>query len=313
MDSPPLFVGIDVSKDQLDLALHPTGQAWSCANGPTGCAALVAQLQTAAPQLIVLEATGGLERPLSAALAAAGLPVAIVNPRQVRDFAKATGRLAKTDRLDAAVLAHFAAAIQPPAQVLPTAEQAHLSALLTRRRQLIEMLVAERNRLHTVLPTLRERVQSHIVWLETELDDLELELQRQIEASPLWRAEEDLLQSVPGIGPVTARTLLADLPELGHLPTKQLAVLVGVAPLNRDSGRWRGKRSIWGGRAPVRSALYMATVSGIRCNAVLRTFYTRLVQAGKPKKVALIATLHKLLTILNAMLKHQTHWNAQEL
>lgn len=311
MDTTTTFVGIDVSKDHLDIALHTAGRTWTCPNEPSGFAALTGELQRYVPVLIVLEATGGLERPLAAALAAAGLPLAIVNPRHVRDFAKATGRLAKTDRLDAGVLAHFAAALRPAAQTLPSAEQQHLSGLLARRRQIVEMLVAERNRLHTVLPTLAERIQNHILWLEVELDDLERQLQQCIEQSPLWQVEQDLLQSVPGVGPVTARTLLADLPELGHLPAKQLAVLVGVAPLNRDSGRLRGKRHVWGGRAPVRSALYMATVSGVRCNPVLREFYQRLVDAGKPKKVALVATMHKLLSILNAMMKQQTRWQCQ--
>jgi transposase len=312
MDTTTTFVGIDVSKDHLDIALHQVGRTWTCPNEPSGFTTLVGELQTYTPVLIVLEATGGLERPLAAALAAAGLPLAIVNPRHVRDFAKATGRLAKTDRLDAGVLAHFAAALRPAAQALPSAAQQHLSGLLARRRQIVEMLVAERNRLHTVLPTLAERIQNHILWLEVELDDLERELQRCIEQSPLWQVEQDLLQSVPGVGPVTARTLLADLPELGHLSAKQLAVLVGVAPLNRDSGRLRGKRHVWGGRTQVRSALYMATVSGVRCNPVLRNFYQRLVNAGKPKKVALVAAMHKLLSILNAMMKHQTHWQCQE-
>jgi transposase len=302
------FVGIDVSKDHLDLAAYPTAHAWSCPNHMHSFPALVAELQTLQPQLIVLEATGGLETPVAAALAAAGLPVAIVNPRQVRDFAKAKGQLAKTDRIDAQVLAHFAAAIRPTPHGLPSAAQQQFGALMARRRQVVEMLTAERNRLHTALPAVQERIQTHIVWLETELDDLELELQRTVEQSPVWRAAEDLLQSVPGVGPVTSYTLLAELPELGHLSPKRLAVLVGVAPLNRDSGRWRGKRSIWGGRAAVRTALYMATVSGVRCNPVLREYYLRLVAAGKPKKVALIAAMHKLLTILNAMLKQQTPW-----
>jgi transposase len=258
-----------------------------------------------------MEATGGLERLAAAALAAAALPLAIVNPRQVRDFAKARGQLAKTDRLDAAVLAHFAGAIRPSAHALPSAEQQHLSALLLRRRQLLEMLVAERQRLATTLSSLQPRLQEHIAWLQTELDDLDLDLERTIESSRAWQASEDLLRSVPGIGPVTARTLIADLPELGHLPHKQIAALVGVAPFNLDSGRQSGKRCIWGGRAPIRSALYLATVSALRFNPVIRAFYARLVQVGKPKKVALTAAMHKLLTILNAMMKSQRRWQAQ--
>jgi len=311
MDSSVTFVGIDVSKDRLDLAVRPSGQSWQCANNPRAFAAVLVELNALHPTLLVMEATGALELPVAAALAAANLPLAIVNPRQGRDFAKATGHLAKTDRLDAAVLAHFAEALRPSVQTVPSAEQQHLSALLTRRRQVIEFLVAERNRLATAVPTLQERIQAHIAWLQTELDDLDLDLQHSIEASPAWRAAEDLLRSVPGVGPVTARTLVAALPELGHISSKGLAALVGVAPLNVDSGRFRGKRRIWGGRAQVRSALYMATVSGVRWNPVLRKFYQRLVKAGKPKKVALIAAMHKLLTILNAMMKQQTPWRVQ--
>jgi len=311
MNTSPLYVGIDVSKDRLDLAVRPGGRTWSCANAPSAFAALVTELQALPPRLIVMEATGALELPVAAALAAAALPLAIVNPRQVRDFAKATGQLAKTDRLDAAILAHFAEAVQPPAQTLPDAAQQHLSALLTRRRQVLDMLVAERNRLATASPAMQERIQVHLTWLQTELDDLELELQRTIEASPAWRAAEEVLRSVPGVGPVTARTVIADLPELGQTPAKRIAALVGVAPFNVDSGRLRGKRRVWGGRADVRSVLYMATVSAVRCNPVIRAYYERLVKAGKPKKVALIAALHKLLTILNAMLKQKTHWHAQ--
>lgn len=304
-----LFIGIDVSKDRLDMAVYPGERVWNYPNQAQSFPALVSELQSLQPELVVMEATGALETAVAAALAAAALPLAIVNPRQVRDFAKAKGQLAKTDRIDAQVLAHFACAIHPAPQILPDAEQQRFGALVARRRQLVEMLVAERNRLHTALPSVQERIQTHIAWLETELDDLELELQRTVEQSPVWRATEDLLQSVPGVGPITTYTLLAELPELGHLPPKRLAVLVGVAPLNRDSGRWRGKRTIWGGRAAVRSALYMATVSAVRCNPVLKKYYARLVAAGKPKKVALTAALHKLLTILNAMLKQQTPWH----
>lgn len=311
MNTTVTFVGIDVSKDRLDIAVHPTGRTWTCANQSSAFTQLVTELQPLAPSLIVMEATGALEVPVAAALAAAALPLAIVNPRQVRDFAKAKGQLAKTDRIDAQVLAHFAAAIRPDAQTLPSAAQQHLSALLARRRQIIEMLVAERNRLSTALPKLQERIQDHIRWLQTELDDLELELQRSIEDSPVWRVAEELLRSVPGIGPVTAHTLLADLPELGQLPHKRIASLVGVAPLNTDSGRHRGKRRVWGGRAHIRSTLYMATVSAAKHNPVIREFYQRLVKAGKPKKVALTAATHKLLTILNAMMKQQTPWQLQ--
>lgn len=308
MNATLTFVGIDVSKDRLDCATSPQAAQWSCANQPEAFDALCRELALCHPTLIVMEATGGLERAVAAALAAAGLPLAIVNPRQVRDFAKASGKLAKTDRLDAGVLAQFAEALRPTPQVLPTAEQEHLSAVLARRRQVLEMLVAERNRLERAQPSVRERISAHIAWLETELDDLETELQNCLEASPVWRATEDLLRSAPGIGLLTAGTLIAELPELGHLSHKKIAALVGLAPFNYDSGRLRGQRHIWGGRAEIRRMLYMATLIATRCNPVIKTFYQRLVQAGKPKKVALAAAMHKLLTILNAMLKHQTRW-----
>lgn len=311
MSHPDTYVGLDVSKDRLDLAAPSRGQTWSCANEASAFAQLVQALQVLQPQLIIMEATGGLELPVAAVLAAAGLPIAIVNPRQVRDFAKAKGQLAKTDRIDAQLLAHFGAALQPAAATLPSPAQQHLSALLTRRRQVVEMLVAERNRLSSAASAVQPRIQEHIAWLQTELDDLETELQRCIEASPVWRASEDLLRSVPGIGPVTARTLVADLPELGQTSAKRLAALVGVAPFNVDSGRSRGKRRIWGGRSHIRTALYMATVSAVRCNPVIRAYYQRLVRAGKPGKVALTAAMHKLLTILNAMMKQQSRWQVR--
>lgn len=308
--TPSTFVGLDVSKEWLDLAVRPAGRTWRCANAPTAFAELVRELSALAPALIVLEATGGLEFPVAAALATAHLPVVVVNPRQVRDFAKASGHLAKTDQLDAKVLAHFGEALQPPLRPLPDAAQQALSALLARRRQVLDMLVAERNRLHTAAAPVHARIERHIAWLQTELDDLEVELEQALQASPVWQATENLLRSVPGVGPVTARTLLADLPELGTLDPKPLAVLVGVAPLNADSGRKQGKRHIWGGRADVRSTLYMATLSATRFNPVIRAFYQRLLKAGKRKKVALVAAMHKLLTILNAMVKQQTPWRA---
>lgn len=308
--TPSTFVGLDVSKDWLDLAVRPAGRSWRCANASTAFPELVRELTALAPALIVLEATGGLELPVAAALATAHLPVVVVNPRQVRDFAKASGHLAKTDQLDAKVLAHFGEALQPTPRPLPDTAHQALSALLARRRQVLDMLVAERNRLHTAAAPVRERIERHIAWLQTELDDLEVELEQSLQASPVWQATENLLRSVPGVGPVAARTLLADLPELGTLDPKPLAVLVGVAPLNADSGRPRGKRHIWGGRAEVRSALYMATMSATRFNPVIREYYQRLLQAGKLKKVALVAAMHKLLTILNAMVKQQTPWRS---
>ena len=308
MASAAVWVGIDVAAAQLDVAVRPTAEQWRVAYSDAPVAALVTRLQALAPTLVVLEATGGREAPLVAALGVAGLPVAVVNPRQVRDFAKATGRLAKTDALDARVLAHFAEAVQPPVRPLPDACTRELQALLARRRQLIEMLTAEKNRLSTTSGRIRGQVQEHIRWLEQRLHDLDRELGQAIQASPAWRAKEELLRSVPGVGPVLTTTLLADLPELGTLDRKQIGALVGVAPLNRDSGTWRGHRTIWGGRAPVRTALYMGTLTATRANPVIRAFYQRLVQAGKPKKVALTACMHKLLVILNAMLRTHTRW-----
>ena len=303
------FVGIDVCKAYLDVVQRPSGQKWRVANDAAGLEALVERLKSAAPILIVLEATGGLEIPVVAALAATQLPVAVVNPRQVRDFAKATGRLAKTDQLDAASLAHFAEAVRPTVRPLPDAQSQALAALLARRRQLIAMLTAEQHRLHTALAAIQARIVPHISWLQSELDRLDGDLQSQIENSSLWQAKSDLLQSTPGVGPTTAYTLLAALPELGQLSGKQIAALVGVAPFNNDSGKRRGQRTIWGGRATVRATLYMATLTATRCNPPIKTFYQRLLSAGKPKKVALTACMRKLLTILNAMVKHHTHWN----
>lgn len=303
------FVGIDVSRDRLDVAARPSGEGWAVSNDAAGIAGLVTQLRALAPAGIVLEATGGLEAPAAAALLAVGLPVAVVNPRQARDFAKATGQLAKSDALDARMLAHFADAIRPLVRPLPDAEQQRLAALLARRRQVMDMLVAERQRLARALPTVRERVLAHIAWLEAELAGLDRDLDAAIQASPAWRERDDLLRSVPGVGPVLSRTLLAGLPELGRLDRKQIAALVGVAPLTRESGRLRGRRGIWGGRAEVRRVLYMATVAAIRHNPAIRAFYERLRAAGKPPKVALVAAMRKLLTILNAMLKHQRGWS----
>lgn len=307
-DAAPVFVGIDVGKAVLDVALRPTGDHERVPNDEPGIAHLIERLQPAHPVLVVLEATGGLEVPLTAALAAAGLPVAVVNPRQVRDFAKAVGQLAKTDALDAHLLARFADQVRPEPRPLPAAEEQALSALLTRRRQVIAMLVAEQQRLPTTNPALRPRVEAHIVWLRQERDDLDGELRRQIRQSPVWREDDDLMQSVPGVGPVLATTLLAELPELGRLNRKQIAALVGVAPLNCESGILRGRRIVWGGRAQVRAALWMGTLVAVQHNPVLRCFYARLVAAGKPKKVVLTACMHKLLTILNAMRAHRTPW-----
>jgi transposase len=304
MTSAQVFVGIDVSKAQLDIALRPEGR-FAASNDDAGFAQVLERLRGAPPTLVVLEATGGLEIPITGILAAAGVPVVVVNPRQVRDFAKATGRLAKTDALDAQTLAHFAEVLRP----LPNEQTQALAAILARRRQLVEMLTAEKNRLGSALKPVRTSLRTHITWLERELQHTNTNLADAVRQSPVWREKDDLLQSVPGIGPVVTSTLLANLPELGTLTGKQIAALVGVAPLNRDSGTWRGKRTVWGGRAQVRAVLYMSALVATRFNPVIRAFYQRLCTAGKAKKVALTACMRKLLTILNAMMKHRTRWD----
>jgi transposase len=310
--SSQVFVGIDVAKAQLDIALRPSGERWAVTNDDAGIAALVTRLQAIAPQLIVLEATGIYQRAAVAALSVAGLPVAVVNPRQARDFAKATGQLAKTDALDARVLAHFAEAVRPMPRPLPDTQADELRALLARRRQLVTMRTAEQNRLGSALPRLQPDIQAHIAWLNTRLTTLDDDLDTTLRASPVWQEREELLRSVPGIGPVCARTLLLDLPELGTLSRQRLAALVGVAPLNRDSGTLRGSRTTWGGRAHVRATLYMSTLVAVRYNPLLKAFYERLRAAGKAAKVALTACMRKLLTILNAMMKHHASWQPEE-
>jgi len=302
------FVGIDVSKGYLDVAVRPSRDAWRVANDPAGIVALVTCLSGASPQRVVLEATGGRETPLAQALSRARVPVAVVNPRQVRDFAKATGHLAKTDQLDAQVLAHFAEAIQPPVRPLPDAATQALAATLSRRAQVVEMLTMERNRRESTPAPYRERLDAHIAYLEQELTDLDAALATAIQENPVWQQTDTLVRGVPGVGPVLATTLLAELPELGHLNRRQIAALVGVAPLNADSGTHRGKRMVWGGRARVRAVLYMSTLVATRFNARIRAFYTKLCAAGKPKKVALTACMRKLLVILNAIVHHQTPW-----
>jgi len=308
MNPTELFIGIDVAKAQLDIAVRPTGETWTSPTDEAGLTALVQRLQPLRPTLIVLEATGGWEIPIAGALATAGLPVAVINPRQVRAFAKATGRLAKTDRLDAQVLARFAEAMRPTPRPLPDALTQELTAVLARRRQLIEMLTAEKHRLSRALARVQPDIRTHIAFLEKRLGRADDELVTLLRSSPLWREHDDLLQSMPGVGPVLATTLLAELPELGTLSRRQIAALVGVAPLNRDSGTLRGTRRIWGGRAPVRTALYMGALVASRCNPILKAFYHRLLAAGNAKKVALVACMRKLLAILNAMLKHRRPW-----
>ena len=304
-------VGIDVSKETLVIAVEPTQERWSSETTPAALDGLITRLTQLQPSIIVVEATGGYERPIVAHCAAARLPVAVVNPRQVRAFAQAVGRTAKTDHIDAAVLADFGARITPARRVIPDAETRALSALVVRRRQLIEMIVMERQRLAQAPPTgkITRDLRNHIRWLERRVEDVDDEIGTAIQASPVWRVHDDLLRSVPGVGPTTARTLLAELPELGRLERRTIAALVGVAPFNCDSGQHRGQRHIWGGRASVRAALYMASMSAIRCNPVLAGFYHRLRAAGKPGKVALVATMRKLLTILNTILKRKLPWN----
>jgi transposase len=303
------FIGIDVSKATLDVAVHGSGARLQAQNDEQGLKELGAQLLALAPELVVMEASGGYERLCAASLAQAGLPVAVVNARQVRAFAVATGVLAKTDAVDARVLAHFAAAVRPAVRSLPDEQRAALDEIMGRRRQLVGMLVMEKNRLAQARnPGVRRDIKSLIAVLEKRIGGCDGELQRQIQASPVWRAQDDLLRSFNGIGPVNVRTLLVELPELGTLNRKQIAALVGIAPIARDSGQHRGRRSIAGGRGQVRASLYMATVAAIRANAVIRAFYQRLREAGKPAKVAIVACMRKILTILNAMVRTQTRW-----
>jgi transposase len=308
MSSPGVFVGIDVAQAELVIALRPTEESWTVGNDEPGIAALLRRLRPMTVTLIVLEATGGYERAVVAALATAGFPVVVANPRHVRDFARGTGQLAKTDLVDARILALFAERVHPTPRPLPDAATQALEALLARRRQLLDMLTAERNRLAHAGPPIAQDLRRHIHWLERRLGKLDDDLDQQIQRSPVWRTKDDLLQSAPGVGPVLSRTLLAALPELGRLNHKQIAALVGVAPLARDSGTRRGRRRVWGGRAPVRAVLYMGALAAARHNPIIRAFYQRLVAAGKPKKVALTACMHKLLTILNAMVRANTAW-----
>jgi transposase len=311
MTTTPTFIGIDVSKAHLDCVCRPRNEALHVTNDSEGIEELVNHVQRLAPTLIVLEATGNFQMAAVAALAAAGLPVAVVNPRQVRDFAKATGQLAKTDAIDAGVLAHFAEAMRPEPRPVPDVATQELKLLLARRRQLLEMLKAEQQRVANAPSVVRDNIKRSIGYLKQLLADTDAALSSAIRTSPVWREHEHLLRSVPGIGTVTITTLLACLPELGQLGGKQISKLVGVAPLNQDSGQWRGVRRVWGGRAPVRAVLYMATLVATRRNPVIRDFYQRLLTRGKCKKAALTACMRKLLTILNAMVKSKTPWCAQ--
>ena len=313
MTQESVYAGIDVAKDRLDLAVRPSGAVRTVAYDADGIRGLVSELQSLEPSAVVLESTGGLELLLAGALAAASLPVVVVNPRQVRDFARATGRLAETDVLDAQVLAHFAEAIRPAVRPLPDSGTQELRSLTARRTQVVEMLVAEKNRLGRASKAVAPRIRAHIQWLEQELEDLDQGLRQTLHRSPVWREQDDLLRSVPGVGPQLSVALLADLPELGILGRRQIAALAGVAPMNRDSGNMRGRRSVSGGCARVRAVLYMGALVATRHNPVIRNFYQRLLAAGKPKKLALTACMRKLLTILNSMLKSGESWNPHTL
>jgi transposase len=306
------FIGIDVSKNLLEVAAHESDYQFRCANKAKAFGELIVELIALRPALIVLEATGGLEIPVVAALHAAGLPVVVVNPRQVRDFAKALGQLAKTDRLDARVLAHFAAAIKPPLRPIKSADELELDALVGRRRQLVEMLTAEKNRRGSAATdTVREEIKEHIDWLEERIAELDEQLKAQLKNSTLWQARDDILQSVPGIGPVVSFSLIADLPELGTLNRQKISKLVGVAPLNNDSGQQRGTRHIYGGRARVRSMLYLAALTATRFNPVIKEFYERLLANKKLFKVAITACMRKLLAIINVMVRDSTLWKTK--
>jgi transposase len=313
--TPTYYAGIDVAKDRLDVVLRPSGEYMEATNDERGIRSVVRRLRKENVALAVLEATGGLEQPAAAALALAGVPVAIVNPRQLRDFAKATGKLAKTDRIDAAVLAHFAEAVKPEPRPLADEHARELSAVVLRRRQILAMTTAEANRARTAPKAVRKRIEAHLRWLRKELARVDGELERVVKESLVWKEKAVLLMSVPGVGPTLSATLLAELPELEHLDRRRLATLVGVAPLNRDSGTLRGTRTVWGGRSGVRTtlSLYMATLCATRHNPALREFYGRLVASGKPKKVALTACMRKLLTILAAILRNRTPWQPRVL
>lgn len=302
------FIGIDVSKEVLDVASYIGGRKWQFCNDDAGIDQLVKTLKESAVALVVVEATGGYEAASAYSLHRAEIPCAVVNPREVRDFARATKKLAKTDAIDARVLAHFAAVIKPEPRPISDEKGVELEAILARRRQIVDMLTAEKNRLHAARKPVREEILEHIAYLEKRLSGVESNLSKRIQESPAQKINDRLLRSVPGVGPTLSTTLLVDLPELGTLSGKQIAALVGVAPLNRDSGAFRGKRRVWGGRGQVRATLYMATLTAARYNPVIRQFYTRLCETGKAKKVALVACMRKLLTILNSMLKHSVPW-----
>ena len=302
------FVGIDVSKDTLDVCVYPTQDTFRVPNSPDGVDELIKRLKPIKPRLVVFEATGGYETLAVSSLSAAGLPVVVVNPRQIRDFAKSIGRLAKTDVIDAGVIAHFASAVRPELRPMKDSASQELTGLVTRRRQIVGMIVAETNRLQAATRRNRRDIQRHIRWLQKRQAQIDDEIKREIKNGPLWRTTDHILQSAPGVGPATSSMLISCVPELGQLNNKKIACLIGVAPLNRDSGRYKGRRTIWGGRAQVRSVLYMSALSAIQYNPVIRQFYQRLTEAGKCFKVAIVACMRKLLIILNAMVRDQTKW-----
>lgn len=305
-----IFMGIDVSQSNLDVKVLPDQKSDQFANNEAGVDELVKFVKAVDPALIVFESTGGLETLAVSILSARQYPVVVVNARQVRDFAKATGKLAKTDKIDAAVIAEFGRALRPEVRPLKDEQTQLLSALNARRKQIVDMLVAEKNRLHRAPLPNRKNIEAHIRWLEKNLTDINKDIRKTIRKTPAWREKDDILQSFKGIGPATSASLLSDLPELGRLESKKIAALVGVAPFNCDSGRYRGRRRVWGGRSQVRRNLYMATLSAVRSNPVISCFYYRLRQAGKPHKVALTACMRKTLVILNAMIKNQTSWQS---
>ena len=309
MSHQSIYVGIDVAKDTLDVCIIPVEETFSIPYTEADISVLIKRLKKLDTTLIVVEATGGYEMELVVALAAKALPVTVVNPRQVRDFAKATGTLAKTDRIDAQILAQFAEAVQPEVRQLKDEQARELDALILRRRQLIDMLVAEKNRLNRSAKSVRKDIQAHITWLKKRLKDTDKHIDNFIKSSPLWCVTDELIQSILGVGRVLSFTLLARLPELGRLNRRQIAMLVGVAPLNRDSGQYRGRRCVWGGRKDVRNVLHMTTLAAVQYNPVLTDYYQRLCKAGKPKKVALTATMRKLLVIINAMVKNHSTWD----
>jgi transposase len=308
MNAKKIFVGIDVSKDHLDIGVHPTGKTWQLMHDETGKEQLCQELRKLKPDLIVMEASGGMESALAVRLQEAKLPVVVINPRQTRNFAKAQGILAKTDGIDARVLAHFAEKIRPEVRPLPDEAQRALEGLMVRRRQLVIMIAAEKNRLRKASKEVARGIQEHIEWLKRQLDEVDREISRRIQRNDVWKQKDKLLQSTPGVGSVVSRTFLSGLPELGTINGKKISALVGVAPFNCDSGKFKGRRRIWGGREHIRSILYMGTVAAVRWNPIIRSFFLRLVKAGKSKKVALTACMRKLLVMLNAIIASNKPW-----